>query len=200
MSGVAFIAKAEVERLQLLHAAVERSQARRHRQPEFIMGRQRFIKQSEVAAPPEAVFAFHEQPRAVEALTPPWERVEVVEAPGSLLPGTRVVFKIFLGPFSRDWVAEHTEYVPPRLFADIQRRGPFAYWYHRHRFEPTPQGTTLMTDEVEYALPFGWLGELIAGRAVRAKLQKMFDYRHRVVAEQMRDQHAHKVAQSSPQP
>lgn len=149
------------------------------------MKRRRFIKQSEIAAPPAAVFDFHEQPRAVEALTPPWERVEVVEHAGGLSVGTRVVFKMFIGPIPRLWVAEHTEYVPPHLFIDIQRRGPFAYWCHRHRFEPTAQGTTLMTDEVEYALPLGWLGELIAGGAVRAKLQRMFDYRHRIVAEKM---------------
>ena len=76
-----------------------------------------------------------------------------------------------------------------------QRRGPFAYWRHRHRFEPTARGTTLMTDEVEYALPLGWLGELIAGGAVRARLQRMFDYRHRVVAEKMQSRRAQEPAQ-----
>lgn len=160
------------------------------------MKTRRFIKQSEIAAPPAAVFAFHEQPRAVEALTPPWERVEVVEHAGGLSVGTRVVFKVFVGPISRLWVAEHTEYVPPHLFVDIQRRGPFAYWSHRHLFEPTAQGTTLMTDEVEYALPLGWLGELIAGRAVRAKLQRMFDYRHCIVGETMRSRQAQEPAQT----
>lgn len=157
------------------------------------MKTQRFIKQSEVAALPAAVFAYHEQPRAVEELTPPWERVEMVEASAGLHVGARVIFKIFFGPFWRYWIAEHTEYFPPFLFADIQRRGPFAYWHHRHRFEPTAQGTTLMTDEVEYALPLGWLGEWVAGRAVRAKLQRMFDYRHRVVAEKMRGQQIQKM-------
>jgi len=160
------------------------------------MKTQRFIKQSDIAAPPAAVFAFHERPRAVEALTPPWERVEVVEHAGGLSVGTRVVFKMFVGPISRLWVAEHTEYVRPHLFVDIQRRGPFAYWRHRHRFEPTEQGTTLMTDEVEYALPLGWLGELIAGRAVRARLQRMFDYRHRIVAEKMQSGRAQEPDQT----
>jgi hypothetical protein len=60
----------------------------------------------------------------------------------------------------------------------VQRKGPFAYWYHRHRFEPTARGTTLMTDEIEYAVPFGRLGEWLAGWFVRQKLQRMFDYRH----------------------
>jgi ligand-binding SRPBCC domain-containing protein len=145
------------------------------------MNKQHFVKQSEVPAPPDAVFAWHEQPGAVERLTPPWERVEMVERGDSLRIGTRVIFKVFTGPFAKLWVAEHVEYDPPHLFADVQRRGPFAYWYHRHRFAPTGQGTTLMTDEVEYALPLGWLGALVGGGFVRAKLQKMFDYRHQVV-------------------
>jgi hypothetical protein len=154
------------------------------------MKTRRFIKQSEIAAPPAAVFAWHEQPGAVERLTPPWERVEMVQRATGLQPGARVVFKVYTGPFWRRWVAEHTEYEPPHLFADIQRQGPFAYWHHRHRFEPTTKGTTLMIDEIEYALPLGWLGELVAGNFTRAKLQRMFDYRHRVVAEQLNNAEA----------
>ena len=148
------------------------------------MSTQRFIKQSEVAASPEAVFAWHELPDAVERLTPPWEHAEVVEKSGGLQVGAKVVFKVYVGPFWRTWEAEHIEYDPPHLFVDVQRRGPFAYWLHRHRFELTPRGTTLMTDEVEYALPLGWLGELVGGSFARKKLQRMFDYRHQVVAEQ----------------
>lgn len=147
------------------------------------MRRHRFIKQSEIPAAPEAVFAWHEQPGAVEKLTPPWEKVEMLERGQSLQVGTRVVFKVFTGPIGQKWVAEHIEYDPPRLFADVQRQGPFAYWYHRHRFEPTERGTTLMTDDIEYALPMGWLGELVGGSFTRAKLQKMFEYRHQVVLE-----------------
>ncbi len=147
-----------------------------------------FIKQSEVAAPVEEVFAFHERPDALEALTPPWEPVEIIQRPDGLKIGTRAILRMKMGPFTKDWVAEHTEYVPNRLFADIQRSGPFASWYHRHRFEPTPQGTTLMTDEIEYRLPLGWLGETFGGWFVRAKLERMFAYRHQVVAEKLRRQ------------
>ncbi len=146
---------------------------------------QRFSKQSEIAAPPAVVFAWHEQPGAVERLTPPWERVEMVQRATGLQTGARAVFKVYTGPFWRRWVAEHIEYEPPHLFADIQRQGPFAYWQHRHWFEPTARGTTLMIDEIDYALPLGWLGEWLAGGFTRAKLQRMFDYRHQVVAEQL---------------
>jgi len=48
-----------------------------------------FVKESRIAAAPGVVFAFHESPGALEKLTPPWEKVTVIESPGSLAPGTR---------------------------------------------------------------------------------------------------------------
>lgn len=145
------------------------------------MKKRRFTRQSEIKAPVETVFAWHEEPGAVDKLTPPWEKVEVLERPANLKPGTRVKFRVFTGPISQVWLAEHREYDPPYEFADTQLSGPFAFWYHRHRFEPTASGTTLMTDDIEYALPFGWLGDMLGGGFVRSKLKKMFDYRHKVV-------------------
>ena len=146
----------------------------------------KFIKQSEIDAPIEKVFAFHEKPQVLMELTPPWERMEVIQFAGSIKPGTRTILKTSIGPLPQLWEAEHVEYDPPRLFADVQRRGPFAYWYHKHRFESTERGTTMMIDEIEYALPMGWFGNLFGGAFVRAKLQKVFDYRHRILAEKMK--------------
>ena len=47
----------------------------------------RFVKESRIAASPSAVFAFHETPGALSLLTPPWEKVEVVEGGGSTPAG-----------------------------------------------------------------------------------------------------------------
>jgi len=138
----------------------------------------RFVKESRIAASPAAVFAFHESPGALERLTPPWERVEVLEGGGSIRPGSRVVLRTRLGPFSIRWVAEHTEYNPPRCFADRQVSGPFASWYHRHQFLDDGSGGTLLRDEVEYEPPLGWLGRRAGGRFLDAKLRKLFDFRH----------------------
>jgi ligand-binding SRPBCC domain-containing protein len=139
-----------------------------------------FIKESRLAAPPAEVFAFHEAPGALEALTPPWERAEVVEGGGSIRPGSRVVLRVGIGPFKKDWVAMHTEYDPPRLFADRQESGPFQSWYHRHRFLDDGHGGTVLRDEVEFEPPLGRLGRALAGGFILRKLQRMFDYRHEV--------------------
>ena len=137
-----------------------------------------FIKESRIAASPDVVFAFHESPGAFQALIPPWENVHVVDPPNSLKPGTRVVLKTKLGPFPMTWVAEHTEYVAGKLFADRQVRGPFAYWLHRHLFLDDGAGGTILRDEVDFSPPLGRLGDLLGSRFLEAKLKKMFDYRH----------------------
>jgi len=142
-----------------------------------------FFKETRIDAAPETVFAFHESPGVFRKLVPPWEDVRVESEPAALEPGSRVVLRTKFGPFSMRWVAEHTEYIPGKLFADRQVSGPFAYWYHRHQFEPDGQGGTLLRDEVEFRLPLGRLGELLALRFVESRLKRMFDFRHAVTKE-----------------
>jgi ligand-binding SRPBCC domain-containing protein len=137
-----------------------------------------FVKESRIAAPPEAVFRFHESPGALEHLIPPWDKMHVVESSGSLRPGSKVVLRGRLGFFPIRWVAVHTEYEPPNLFADRQESGPFAYWYHRHRFLDDGSGGTILRDEVEYRPPLGFLGRWLGGPLIRRKLERMFVYRH----------------------
>ena len=137
-----------------------------------------YIKESRIAASPSEVFAFHESPGALIRLTPPWEKVRLVEGGQSLLPGSRAVLEMRLGPLKLHWIAEHTEYIKGTLFADKQVSGPFARWYHRHRFIDDGQGGTILRDEVEYDPPLGALGRLLGGRFLDRKLAKMFDYRH----------------------
>ena len=138
----------------------------------------RFIKESRIAASPEAVFAFHESPGALERLTPPWEHVEVLEKGDSILPGNRVIFRVKVGPLSMVCEAEHTEYEKNRMFADRQVRGPFSKWYHRHLVFEDENGGAILRDEIEYEPPLGWIGKMLGGGILEAKLQKLFDFRH----------------------
>jgi ligand-binding SRPBCC domain-containing protein len=140
--------------------------------------RQHFVKETRIAASPETVFAFHESPSALTELIPPWENMKVAEAAGSLRPGSRVVLRGRVGIIPVQWVATHTEYEPPQLFADRQDSGPFAYWYHRHHMLADGSGGTLLRDEIEYVVPLGALGLLFGGWLVRRKLTAMFNFRH----------------------
>ena len=139
----------------------------------------RYVHESVIAAPPEAVFAFHERPDALAKLLPPWENVEVLQPPTSLLPGTRVLLRMRMGPLSLLWEAEHTQYERNAMFQDRMVRGPFKSWLHTHRFLPAPGGGTLLRDEVEFNLPL-WL--TLGAPVVQRRLRRMFAYRHRVTA------------------
>lgn len=139
----------------------------------------RYVKETHIAAPPEVVFRFHESPDALVRLIPPWEAMTVAESAGSLEPGSKVVLQgKVLGVIPVRWVAIHTEYDPPQLFADRQESGPFAWWYHRHHVLGDGQGGTILRDEVEYRAPLGPVGRWLGGWLIRQKLERMFTYRH----------------------
>ncbi|MDZ4771944.1 MAG: SRPBCC family protein [Planctomycetota bacterium] len=138
----------------------------------------RFVKETRVDASPSAVFRYHESPDALRDLIPPWEPMRVAESAGSLAVGSRVVLRGRAGPVRIQWVAIHTEYDPPRSFADRQDSGPFLWWYHRHLFVDDGRGGTLLRDEVEYQAPLGRIGDWLGRRMIEKKLERMFEYRH----------------------
>jgi len=150
------------------------------------MSSQTFVARSRIDAPAEQVFAFHERASAFARLTPPYEDVEVVRRDGSIRDGDRTVLRMKLGPLSRRWVAEHRDYEAGRQFVDVQLKGPFARWEHLHRVEPEGDDRSVMIDRVEYRLPLGALGHAVAGSMVERRLERMFAYRHDVLAHDAR--------------
>lgn len=143
----------------------------------------RFVKESVIRATPERVFAFHELPDVMLRLLPPWESSRVIEHVPGLQIGSRAVIETKLfGLFTVRWEALHTAYEPPRMFEDVQVKGPFKSWRHRHIIEPCEEGARLR-DEIEYEPPLGLLGKWGAPLLIVPRLQKLFDYRHRVTRE-----------------
>ncbi|MFC7641372.1 hypothetical protein ACFQX6_10590 [Streptosporangium lutulentum] len=51
-------------------------------------------------------------------------------------------------------------YDRPGYFVDEQVSGPFGHWHHAHCFQPDGRGGTVMSDVVDFAAPFGFLGTL----------------------------------------
>ncbi len=143
------------------------------------MSTQTFHRSVRIACPASEVFAWHERPGAFARLQPPWERVEVERADAGVRDGARVSLRAKAGPFWTRWEVEHRDYRAGLSFSDVQLRGPFAYWRHEHRVEPSGNGGCVLHDTIEYALPFGVFGNLGAGY-VRRKLDRMFAYRHAV--------------------
>jgi len=141
-----------------------------------------FKKTSEIGASARAVFAWHQSPDALRSLIPPWERVEVERAPASLAEGQTAVLALRVGPVKLRWVARHRDFIDRGEeggeFTDEQVSGPFASWVHRHLVRATEADRCVLEDRIEYTLPGGRLGDLVAGWHVRRKLARMFEYRH----------------------
>lgn len=140
----------------------------------------RFVKESLIHATPERVFAFHEQDNALELLLPPWETATVMQAARISEVGSRAIIDTsILGPIKVRWIAEHTRYEAPHLFEDVQIKGPFRSWRHRHIIRKHPEGA-MLRDEIDYEPPLGPLGKLVAPWLVEPRLRKLFEYRHQV--------------------
>jgi len=145
-----------------------------------------FIKQSRIPESAAKVFAWHARSGALQRLTPPWERIKIIDQSGGIEPGAQNIFKIYQGPIPIVWHAEHREYKENRLFQDVQLKGPFSFWKHTHHFIPDGDHACLMEDHIEYQLPGDPIGPFLGDRFVRSKLNKMFDYRHRIVLQDMK--------------
>ncbi|HEV2183409.1 MAG TPA: SRPBCC family protein [Candidatus Acidoferrales bacterium] len=142
-----------------------------------------FVRRSRIEAPAERVFAWHAQPGAFQRLTPPWERIEILEAAAGIRDGARGAFRVRMGPFRVRWEFEHRGYVEGCEFQDFQRSGPFRRWEHTHRFIPDGAAACWLEDSIKYDLPMGAAGNFFAGWFVKRKLQKLFAYRHRITSE-----------------
>lgn len=66
------------------------------------------------------------------------------------------------------------------VFADTQLKGPYKLWHHTHTFIEK-DGGVLMTDIVNYELPFGILGDWVHSLIVRKKIESIFAYRKQVL-------------------
>jgi hypothetical protein len=136
-----------------------------------------------IPAPAADVFRFFSDPRNLARLTPPWLRFRIHgETPPELAEGSRLEYRIRWGFVPIRWVTRITLWKPPSEFRDVQESGPYRLWHHVHRFREDAGGVE-MRDRVEYALPFGPLGELVHALRVRRQLEEVFDYRRGAIRE-----------------
>lgn len=143
-----------------------------------------FIHRSRMPASARTVYTFHAQPGALAALTPPWEKTEILETTGPITQlGSQVKIRISIGPFSQTLIAEHVAHEPNRMFCDKMIQSPFRFWEHTHLFTAESATTSFLEDRVEYELPLGWLGELVAGGYTQRRLERLFEWRHQITAQ-----------------
>ena len=128
-----------------------------------------------INSPTELVFQFHDDPRNLLKILPPYLRVDIVEVPKSLKRGAVLKYAMFVGPLRFDWTGEIVEYESPSQFVDIQTKGPFHNYRHAHVFVPEGSGTR-MTDIIEYELPLGPLAELANRIHFQSRLEEVLKH------------------------
>ncbi len=137
-----------------------------------------FEWRSIMPVPAEELYAYHARPGAFERLSPPWQKLRVVEQSGGMLDGGRLTFEFHIGPVKRRWTAEMTGHIDGRQFVDRQVEGPFAHWEHTHRFVPVDERSSELLDHVEFSLPAGQVTDIVGEPAVDRFLRKLFLFRH----------------------
>lgn len=130
-----------------------------------------------IARPLDEVFAFFADAGNLEEITPLWLHFQfVTPLPIEVRPGALIDYRLRLCGVPFAWRTRIETFVPGESFTDVQVRGPYKLWHHRHEFRETPEGT-LMTDRVDYQMPLSVLGRAAHGLFVRNMLEKIFDYR-----------------------
>lgn len=137
-----------------------------------------YTYESELPVSNTVAFAWHEQPGIFERLIPPWQKISVIERNGTIKDGDELTFQIKAGFITILWKALHRSYIKDRQFCDIQVRGPFTYWSHIHKFTPIDGSRSLLTEELTYKLPGGFMGKWLFGRFARHQLDRLFRFRH----------------------
>lgn len=135
-----------------------------------------------VPGPVERAFAFFADPLNLEAITPPWLRFRILEAPPELGRGSFLRYRLRLFGIPLGWRTEITGWSPPHAFTDTQIAGPYRVWVHSHRFSAVPAGTEIY-DHVRYRIPGGPAATLVDRALVRRWLREIFDYRAAQLAE-----------------
>ena len=129
------------------------------------------------------VFAFFADPRNLARLTPPSLKLRLrTPDAGPLTAGAVLDLRMAWLGLPLSWRLYVREFDPPYRFVDVQVRGPWARWEHRHQFLEEGGGTWV-EDRVTYRLPLGPLGRALHHALVHRQLHAHWAYRQERLAE-----------------
>ena len=131
------------------------------------------------------VWEFISSPKNLKKITPGYMGFDVTSRnlPDKMYPGMIISYKVSpLFGIKMTWVTEISMVREFEYFVDEQRIGPYKLWHHQHHVA-TIEGGVLMTDIVNYAPPFGFLGSIANAIVIRRQLKEIFDFRRKKLEE-----------------
>lgn len=133
----------------------------------------------------EFAWDFFSSPRNLQKITPPEMGFEILSDSGTekMYAGQIITYRVRpLLNIPLFWMTEITHVEQGVYFVDEQRFGPYSLWHHSHFFKAI-EGGVEMRDLVHYRLPMGFLGKIAHALFVQKQLEKIFNYRFRVLEE-----------------
>lgn len=142
----------------------------------------RLTREQWIPKPLDEAFAFFARPENLEEITPPFLKFHIVQGERELHAGSLIHYRLRVHGLPMRWTSEITVWDPPHRFVDVQVKGPYALWQHQHEFAADGDGTRI-SDDVQYALPFGFLGQIAHAIMVRRDVEGIFEYRRKKMEE-----------------
>lgn len=159
-----------------------------------------------VPFPRQRVFAFFSNPENLPRIMPAASGTKLIAVnrmppppPPSGTVGDRSAgigstivtsFRVFpLLPIRMKWVARITEFEWNHHFADVQDKGPFKSWHHRHGFAAETRAGiagTLVKDVIDYEVGFSFVGAMANALFVRRQMENTFAQRQQTLPQLLR--------------
>jgi ligand-binding SRPBCC domain-containing protein len=124
-------------------------------------------------------WSFFSSPYHLNDITPDFFHVTITsKVPEKIYAGLMISYQmkaVFGIPMN--WLSEVSHCDEPKRFVYEQRIGPFNFWSHEVCLTEQQNGI-LLEDIMFYAMPLGWLGQIINAVLIADKLERIFDTRH----------------------
>lgn len=138
------------------------------------------IKTLQIPIPIKEAWEFFSSPANLKLITPQYMGFDITSknTDEKMYPGMIIIYNVRpLLNIPVRWVTEITQVKEPFYFVDNQKSGPYKFWHHQHIFKEIKNGTE-MTDIVNYAAPFGFLGKMAENLFIKKKVEEVFNFRN----------------------
>ena len=134
-----------------------------------------------------SVFDFFSNPENLSIITPKKLDFKILTpTPIIMKEGQLIDYTIKLLGFRVRWRTIITEYKHNDRFVDQQLKGPYSMWHHSHTFYNVDNGVK-MIDEINYVMPFGFIGKIANKIWVKRDLDNIFKYRKEIIDEYFKE-------------
>jgi ligand-binding SRPBCC domain-containing protein len=126
----------------------------------------------------QEAWGFFSSPLNLNAMTPGFFHVTIrSQVPEKIYGGLLIDYRMTaVCGIPMTWLSEVSHCEEPKRFVYQQRIGPFKFWSHEVCLTESRNGT-MIEDIMFYALPMGWLGQILNSVLVARKLERIFDWR-----------------------